>query len=64
MFCIKCGYELRNITEVCPKCGYFNEPYKKGQQGIGDILIKVLGTGIILIVIMLLFIVGLLLAIH
>ena len=64
MFCIKCGKELHNMTEVCPQCGYFNEPYKKGKQEIGNILIKILGTGIILIVIMLLFIVGLLLAIH
>ena len=64
MFCVKCGYELQNITEVCSKCGYLNEPLKKAEQGVGYGLVKILGIGVILIVIMLLFISGLLLAIH
>ena len=64
MYCIKCGYELQNITEVCSKCGYLNEPLKKGKPGIGDILLKILVIGVIVIVIMLLFIGWLLLASH
>lgn len=64
MFCVKCGYELQNITEVCPKCGYLNEPQKKVKQGIGNNLVKIPGIGVILIVIMLLFISGLSLALH